>query len=149
MKSALRFLALSLLITSCSLFENDKEYQFEAVYKKELITGDTQVQNYKPEQLFIRGVENRDFINGRFLTIIVDDYSGEGTYPISNYSFARLVGGDAIVNIGRADEPYGKVVVTQVNNNIVNGEFSGMFISRDSTETFEISAFFEVVRDFE
>lgn len=149
MKVALQLIMLSILITSCSLFNNDKDYQFEAEYKNERIKGSTQVQDFRPDTLFIRGIENGDFMNGRQITIIVEDYKGIGNYSVLDYSFAIITGGDVIEILARAHEPYGEVIITEIKNNVVKGEFTGMFISRDSTETFDMTASFEVVRDFD
>ena len=87
-------------------------------------------------------------MNGRTLRVIVDNYTGEGIYETSKYYFGHDLG-DAIGIYAKAHEPYGEVIVQEVKDNIVKGEFIGMLISTDSSETFEINTSFEVVRDFD
>lgn len=148
MKQSLLFLISTFVIFSCALPDNEPDYLFEAEYKQEIIRGITQIQNFSPDTLFIRGLEDGDGINGRFLTVYVDEYTGRDTYAVSSYSFDSIVEGDTVINIGTSTEPFGQVTVTTVTNNVVEGSFSGEFISSDSTETFNIKATFKVLRDF-
>ncbi len=143
MKKTLLLITTSFLLISCSVFNNDEQSEFTAIINGDILVGKA-IYEINKNELFMRGYENGDQVNGRYITINVDDFNGPGTYEISSYSYAGLVGGDVAVSIARSYTPNGKIEVKKADSSNLDVLFSGTFISRDSSEVYEGDIIFNV-----
>ena len=131
-------------VSGCSLTSSSPGSDFFGKIGNDLFTGDTQVDNTGPNSLLIRGYEEGDKTNGKFFTIILDDYDGPGTYKTQQYSYAQLVGGDAIVPIARAEMFEGAVKINKAQGELVSGKFSGKLIVRETEKKITADISFKV-----
>ena len=143
MKNALLVIIGITLLISCSVFQNEENKEFTAKINNDALSG-TAVFVEAENVLYLRGFNNGDTANGRTVNIKVDNFNGVGTYNISAYRYSQITGGDASFTIATSYEPNGIIEIKKINSSSLTAEFSGTFISRDSTEIYEGKIFFNV-----